>query len=42
LEGWRYVEHKHDERPLLTKEERYEYRLTMELSDANRGISFIN
>jgi len=42
LEGWRYVEHKIESRPPMTKEERYEYALNKELQIANSGISFQN
>jgi len=38
LEGWRYVENKIEPRPPMTKEERYEYALNIELSSANKGI----
>ena len=38
LIGWRYVEHKIEPRPPMTKEERYEYALDRELYDANKGV----
>ena len=38
LIGWRYVEHRLDDRPELTIEEKREYALRMELGQANKGI----
>jgi len=38
LIGWRYVEHKIEEKPEITKDELYEKRLTKELYIANKGM----
>lgn len=40
--GWRYVEHKIEERKPMTKEERYEYSLRKELFIVNKGVSLFN